>query len=80
MTLAVRRQRVLTAIAAAGVLAAAAPPASRPADHVVLISIDGLVPEYYIRPQDFGLALPNLRMPRVDVPREFCHSDSTTKK
>lgn len=60
MTLAVRLQRVLTAIAAAGLLVAAAPPTSRPADHVVLISIDGLVPEYYIRPQDFGLSLPSL--------------------
>lgn len=31
------------------------------ADHVVLISIDGLVPEYVIRPQEFGLDLPNLQ-------------------
>ncbi len=34
---------------------------TRPADHVVVISIDGLLPEYYVRPQAFGLDLPNIR-------------------
>ncbi|MBI2820764.1 MAG: alkaline phosphatase family protein [Acidobacteria bacterium] len=35
-------------------------PASSP-PHVVLISIDGLLPEYYVRPQEFGLRVPNLQ-------------------
>jgi len=51
--------RAAAALAACALLAAApAPP--RPADHVVLVSIDGLETEYYIRPADFGLDLPNL--------------------
>ena len=29
-------------------------------EHVVVISIDGLLPEYYLRPGEFGLSLPNL--------------------
>jgi predicted AlkP superfamily pyrophosphatase or phosphodiesterase len=53
------RGRAAAALAGCALLAAApAPP--RPADHVVLVSIDGLVPEYYLRPADFGLDLPNL--------------------
>ena len=56
----VRRRRAC-AVALFGVaLVAAAPAGPRPADHVLLISIDGLVPEYYLRPQEHGLTLPNL--------------------
>lgn len=56
-----RFRRAFAAVLAASALLAAAPaPGPRPADHVVLISIDGLLPEYYLRPQDFGLSLPNL--------------------
>lgn len=39
---------------------AAAQQATDPADHVIVISIDGLLPEYAARPQDFGLSLPAL--------------------
>jgi predicted AlkP superfamily pyrophosphatase or phosphodiesterase len=38
----------------------AAQPAGRPADHVILISIDGLLPDYCLRPEAFGLSLPAL--------------------
>ena len=30
-------------------------------EHVVLISVDGLLPEYTIRPEDFGVRLPNIQ-------------------
>jgi predicted AlkP superfamily pyrophosphatase or phosphodiesterase len=40
------------------VCASGAPP-ERP--HLVLISIDGLVPDYYVRPDRLGLRIPNLR-------------------
>lgn len=61
MTMSVRLRRAFAAVLIAGTLAGAAPPTPRPAGHVVLISIDGLVPEYYIRPRDFGLVLPSLQ-------------------
>jgi predicted AlkP superfamily pyrophosphatase or phosphodiesterase len=32
--------------------------------HVVVISVDGLAPEYYLKPQEFGLNLPNLQQLR----------------
>ncbi|MBI3951911.1 MAG: alkaline phosphatase family protein [Acidobacteria bacterium] len=35
--------------------------ASPEAPHLVVISIDGLVPEYYVRPDRLGLHIPNLR-------------------
>jgi predicted AlkP superfamily pyrophosphatase or phosphodiesterase len=54
------RKAFAAVLAALALLAAAPAPGRRPADHVVLISIDGLLPEYYLRPQDFGLSLPNL--------------------
>ncbi len=31
-----------------------------PADHVIVISLDGLVPEYITRPGDYGVHLPNI--------------------
>ena len=40
-------------------LAACSPTADENPRHVVLISIDGLRPDYYLRPDDFGLQLPN---------------------
>ncbi|HVR70392.1 MAG TPA: ectonucleotide pyrophosphatase/phosphodiesterase [Vicinamibacteria bacterium] len=55
------RRTAAALLAASAAVAVAAPAAPRGADHVVLISIDGLLPEYYIRPQDFGLSLPNLQ-------------------
>jgi predicted AlkP superfamily pyrophosphatase or phosphodiesterase len=61
MTLTHRFRRALAATLAALALVGAAPAAPRLADHVILVSIDGLIPEYYIRPQDFGLSLPNLQ-------------------
>jgi predicted AlkP superfamily pyrophosphatase or phosphodiesterase len=38
-----------------------AQPQQAASDHVVLITIDGLKPEYYTRPQEFNLRLPNLQ-------------------
>jgi predicted AlkP superfamily pyrophosphatase or phosphodiesterase len=61
MTLTPRFRRALAAALAAVALAGAASAAPPLADHVILVSIDGLIPEYYIRPQDFGLSLPNLQ-------------------
>src|SRR3954451_9639197 len=29
--------------------------------HVVVVSIDGLAPEYYLHPDDYGIQMPNLR-------------------
>jgi len=34
--------------------------------HVVMISIDGLVPDYYLTPDKFGLRIPNLRMLKMN--------------
>ena len=56
----VRLRRACAVAFLGAALVAATPAAPRPADHVILISIDGLVPEYYLRPQDHGLHLPNL--------------------
>lgn len=33
----------------------------RPESHVILISIDGLVPDYYLKPDRYGLKIPNIR-------------------
>ncbi len=38
----------------------AADTASRPADHVIVISLDGLVPEVITHPEDSGLHVPNI--------------------
>jgi len=32
-----------------------------PADHVIMVSVDGLMPEVYLRPDELGLAVPTLR-------------------
>ena len=54
------RRRWTAAAACAALLLVAARPAfpaetRRPADHVILVSIDGLVPEAYLRPQKHAL-------------------------
>jgi len=46
-------------------LSPAAQAEGRLADHVVLISIDGLVPEYTMRASDYGLSLPNIEALRA---------------
>src|SRR5215468_12305133 len=33
-----------------------------PPEHVIMISIDGMVPDYYTAPQKLGLRVPNLTM------------------
>lgn len=48
------------ALLAAAASACAAPPPERPADHVVLVSIDGLVPEYALDAESHGVAMPAL--------------------
>ena len=45
----------------AGRPASGAPAEAAPARHVVLVSIDGLMPAAYTRPDELGLAVPNLR-------------------
>lgn len=43
---------------------ASAPPPAAPAspvEHVILVSVDGLMPEVYLRPDELGLAVPTLR-------------------
>ncbi len=45
---------------ASGLVPAPAHAAQRLADHVILISLDGLVPEYITRPEDYALRLPNI--------------------
>jgi arylsulfatase A-like enzyme len=58
---AVRHPLVLATVLALAVLASPAAAAERSADHVVLISIDGLLSEYVVRPEDFGVRLPSLQ-------------------
>jgi predicted AlkP superfamily pyrophosphatase or phosphodiesterase len=61
---AARRPRTLWRLALLATLPFLAAPAAaggRLADHVVLISVDGLLPEYVVRPQEFGLRLPNIQ-------------------
>ncbi|HKV39570.1 MAG TPA: ectonucleotide pyrophosphatase/phosphodiesterase, partial [Blastocatellia bacterium] len=36
------------------------PPTPRPDQHVVIISIDGMIPDYYTRPAELGLTVPTL--------------------
>ncbi len=49
-------------LAALALLAASPAPASPPAEpRVVVISVDGLKPDYYLRADELGLAVPNLR-------------------
>lgn len=47
------------------------PTSSSEGRHVVLISIDGLKPDYYLRADDLGLAIPNLR--RLMAEGAFAH-------
>lgn len=49
---------LVLALACTSLSAGRAQPAGRQADHVIIISIDGLLPEYGARPGDFGLSLP----------------------
>jgi predicted AlkP superfamily pyrophosphatase or phosphodiesterase len=51
----------LTLLAGALLTGASAPVVEAPVRHAVLVSIDGLMPESYTRPQELGLAVPNLR-------------------
>lgn len=51
---------LVLALVCTSLSAGRAQPAGRQADHVVIISIDGLLPEYGARPGDFGLSLPAL--------------------
>lgn len=67
----VRRRRVAAALAALLFIAArdvhaqpATPSPRRLADHVILVSIDGLVPEAYLRPHEY--AMPNLQALRAE--------------
>lgn len=65
------RRAMAAAAAAAVALAAVTPataaapptPGTRRADHVILVSIDGLVPDAYLRPQEY--AMPNLQALRA---------------
>jgi predicted AlkP superfamily pyrophosphatase or phosphodiesterase len=54
----VRKLR-LCALAALGLAAAGGPTAATP--RVVVISVDGLMPAYYLRADELGLKIPNLR-------------------
>lgn len=38
-----------------------AQPAAEPARHAVIVSIDGLMPETYLKADELGLKIPNLR-------------------
>jgi arylsulfatase A-like enzyme len=59
-----RRWTAAAALVAVALAAAApAPPPDRLADHVLVISIDGLVPEAYLRPDE--TAMPNLQSLRA---------------
>jgi predicted AlkP superfamily pyrophosphatase or phosphodiesterase len=58
-----RRWSAAAAMAAVLLVAAAPGPPRRPADHVVLVSIDGLVPEAYLGPH--ATAMPNLQKLRA---------------
>jgi len=40
---------------------AAISPAARPIQHVILLSVDGLMPDSYVHPDAHGLRIPTLR-------------------
>jgi predicted AlkP superfamily pyrophosphatase or phosphodiesterase len=49
----------------------AAPPESGP-DHVIVVSIDGLIPDYYLHPERYGIKLPVLRA----LMQQGCYAES----